>query len=466
LNYKVFPYISPVVYVLIFNGICFASILALLFAAAHKDQLPAPETTLLVALPALTGNLVWLVSTGMEHLLYVAMVLAASFSWFSDPREKATTVCAATAGFLCGIAITTRPEGVLLVPLFLLAAIPLKKTRRQVIAFTVPCLCAILIVIGVNWLTAHSFLPVTFSGRRWLYFNLGGTPPARPVLAFLFIQEVITHIRLFVLGLDFNGTGDAAALLVAAVMVSAGVWRLVRRASWRILFLVVLAAAHIVIYAVVMPSTGHAMRYQPMTLVFVFPLIALGALELTQRVADAFKIAPRQGEVSAALLAAVLVFLALRSLLRWGEITDEGIQHINNTHVRMGSWLAVNLPPQTKVAAFDFGAIAYFSRQEIIDIGGLTDPAFIPYLYSHTSSIYMKERGVRWVVIPEDYTEAGHNDHDPCIYVMAVLGLCDKPDMRKRELESFSTERSVWQPGFLATGHAAPRQVLYEIQWY
>jgi arabinofuranosyltransferase len=47
--------------------------------------------------------------------------------------------------------------------------------------------------------------------------------------------------------------------------------------------------------------------------------------------------------------------------------------------VRIGKWVDRELPRPARVATNDIGAIAYFSRREIIDLMGLVTPAVIPY---------------------------------------------------------------------------------------
>ena len=47
--------------------VCLLAVIGVLYLTALRDQLRPLETLLVVALPAITGNLVWLLSTGMEH---------------------------------------------------------------------------------------------------------------------------------------------------------------------------------------------------------------------------------------------------------------------------------------------------------------------------------------------------------------------------------------------------------------
>lgn len=81
-----------------------------------------------------------------------------------------------------------------------------------------------------------------------------------------------------------------------------------------------------------------------------------------------------RGIVAAAYLATALVALVPAST-RYGW----AVQNINAMQVHLGRWVAAHLPPRARIAVNDIGAIAYFSRREVIDLMGLVTPSVIPY---------------------------------------------------------------------------------------
>jgi hypothetical protein len=156
--------------------------------------------------------------------------------------------------------------------------------------------------------------------------------------------------------------------------------------------------------------------------------------------------------------------VALFSLFNWTQLTDDGIRHINGTQVKMGKWLTAHLPPGTPVAAFDIGAIAYFGDVKLVDLGGLTDPDFIPYLYSGRSAEYLKQRHVAYVVLPTTLDQEGAAaGSSNCDDLPKRLNLCNGPAIEKTIVVEFSTPPDVWKRAFSATGHALESQVLYRI---
>lgn len=381
LNYRLMPFVAPTVYLLLFNILCLAAIVFVLYSAATRDGLRPLETVALAALPAITGNFAWLISTGMEHLLFIATAFLAAHFWLS-PNPEARVSKPLLAGLFCGLSIASRQEGGAFLPIFLVAGWWLGKPRREFILFLIPSAIFVALVILNNLWTSHSVMPVTFSGRRWLYLGDVHAGQIVPMLALL--RAWGFQIVKFFLFTDF-AKGSIATRVVLAVSCAAlamGLVRLFRRRAWHTLFLTLLAVSNFLIYCVMLPTTGHAMRYQAMTLVFIFPLMALGCMELVHRVSErAGTLSRVSGKVDTGVV--VLMFaLALYSLFDWMHITDEGIQHINGTHVRMGKWLAANVPAGTPVAVFDIGGIGYFSNVKIVDLGGsriqASSPTCIP----------------------------------------------------------------------------------------
>jgi hypothetical protein len=47
--------------------------------------------------------------------------------------------------------------------------------------------------------------------------------------------------------------------------------------------------------------------------------------------------------------------------------------------VHLGRWVDAQLPKTARIALNDIGAIAFFSRREIVDLMGLVTPEIIPY---------------------------------------------------------------------------------------
>jgi hypothetical protein len=77
--------------------------------------------------------------------------------------------------------------------------------------------------------------------------------------------------------------------------------------------------------------------------------------------------------VVAYLAMAVVTLVPAASRYGWA------VQNINAMQVHLGRWVDANLPKSARIAVNDIGAIAYFSRREVIDLMGLVTPEIIPY---------------------------------------------------------------------------------------
>ena len=469
INYRVFPSLSPVVYLLSFN-ILFSCVIAfVLFSMAVRDRLSSLEIAALAALPAITGNFAWFLSIGMEHLMFIATAFLAAYCWCSTSSDPAAAR-PILAGTFLGLSIATRPEALVFLPVFLGVGWWLVKSRRDVISFLVPCLAFITLVALNNLWTSHSLMPVTFSGRKWAV--IGDLHAGAFALIIPLLGRWALQIVNFFIGLEFAAGSIFYKLLVistCAVLLT-GLFRLSRKRAWCTLFLLLLAAVNFLVYCVIMPVPGQGMRYQAMLVVFIFPLIALGGLEIIEQLAARFNQLSRFLNLFNAGMVSLVFVLALSSLYSWSEITDLGIKHINGTEVRMGKWLNENLPPSTRVASYDIGGIGFFGGIQVVDLGGLTDPKFIPYLYSGRAAEFLREQKVDWVVISageamRTAVMQSASKSSYCDGMTERLKLCDSAEMHKTYVVSFLTPSNVWERGWRATYHADQAQVLYKIAW-
>ena len=69
--------------------------------------------------------------------------------------------------------------------------------------------------------------------------------------------------------------------------------------------------------------------------------------------------------------------------------------------VHLGQWVKGNLPPGSRIALNDIGAIAYISRRPVIDLMGLVTPDIIPYRRQGEPGVirYLAERCPDYVIV-------------------------------------------------------------------
>jgi len=336
-------------------GVCVTAGAALVTRRAALAWGVRPEVALVAAVALLwTGALGWGALSGMEVSL-AALLTAGALLAHARDHTLATAACAA-------LAVLARPEAFLLLVLLVLAR-PL--TIRRVVVFAVVTAGLLAPAIIFSLATVGAPYPATAAAKVEGGFVgwLGGiNEPA----ALTWVRRPLAFLREWIVWLASTHWLLPVALCPALVLV----WLRAGRA----LGLVALALlAHPLGMALLAPYRGPAFqegRYS----IHLLPLAAL-----TLAVAAGTR-PPRRDRARAHVLIAVL-WLAVAAITLIPAATRYGwaVQNINAMQVHLGRWVDAHLPKTTPIAANDIGAIAYFSRREVIDLMGLVTPEIIPY---------------------------------------------------------------------------------------
>ncbi len=394
-NYKLIG-ADPIAFNIAFSWLILTAIGILLFALARRDGLSLQVSIAFSVTPALCGNFVWLGLIGMEHLLFVLLVLGSVYCWFdAGPRHRRSAIL---TGIAAGLVALARPEALLFGPL--VAIFTRKASRRRSDTLIMLVLWALLLAVlfAVDLRTSHSLMPATMKGRSWLYFrSSGGLHSLQTTIAFLARWSIKPSMQFslwYARPIPCLATELFNMLVPCAITLIGAVWT-VRRAASRIRFLFLWALIHFVTFLLVFPAQGQGGRYQPLNLLLLFPCLFFGTVRLLEMIGmrERFRFA-----VAAALLLAG----GLLSLRTWRVVTLEGIAHINAAHGQAALWIMHHAAPEAKIAAFDIGDLSYRSQRPVIDLGGLVDPSFLPYLVNKRVPDYVRERSIDYVVLPTD----------------------------------------------------------------
>jgi len=446
-NWKLFPALNPITYSAVLNGFLLLATGCGLLAMARKDGLSNISCWIWALTPALDGNFVWLGVIGMEHILFVVLSVIGIYLWFQESLRSAI-LCSLCLGALS----LTRPEGLVLAIIALLASRWAHRSRRDMsVVGTVVTLC-VLATFLANFITSRSWLPTTYAGRKWLYFGSDKVPPLARiefpyVLARSLLQPWALHQThpLYI----FNG--------VIVGLTAMGVWKLVSERRMRTGFLVLWSFIHVVIYSAVLPTRSHGGRYQPLFLALSFPLMLLGAQVLIRRATRSLSTPQSQMAAQSLAVIAMCMLCGFFSLRAWKKVTNAGVAHIEGTHGRMGRFLFATLPPQTRVAAFDIGRIGFLYGGSLVDLGGLTDSSFLPYMREHRIFDYLSERNIQYLVWPT--SESGTLD------VPQVLEFTQENRRSLTEVVRFCIPHAMWLTSYSVTLDAAPCQTLYQLHF-
>ncbi|HYB44466.1 MAG TPA: hypothetical protein VEL75_22005 [Candidatus Methylomirabilis sp.] len=302
-------------------------------------------------LTATAGPLVWGALSGMEVAL-AALLATGALVCHAAGRDTA-------AALLLGLATLSRPESLLLAVLVWLAG-PMTPRRTGIFAGLIALCVGPWILF--NWATAGTPLPATAAAKiegGLIGFLFGSREPVMKALVERPWQFAVEWVRWL-----WSVNGLFPPLLLV------GWWALGRRRGRS----AALPAAALVLQPMAMallaPYRGPGFqegRYS----IHLLPLaIAVAVSGLT-----VFARLPR-------LRAALVLLLAAGAVVAAGPAADRygwGVQNIDAMQVRLGRWVAANTPPDARLALNDVGAIAYFSRREVVDMIGLVTPAIIRY---------------------------------------------------------------------------------------
>lgn len=464
LNYVLFPSHSPVLYPLVLNCILITVSGLLLWRIAALDELPLLYAIALAILPAFSGNYVWLAFIGMEHVMFVTFSLAAILLWYrprtAEHSSGPDTARVVFAGLALGALGMTRPEGLALsVLLFGLykwcgrSLMDALKAAAVAVLFLVPSFL-------VNMKTSGALLPMTVRGRRFLFSNTDKLHVGRSTVRGLTMEtyaKVIQH--------NYFDTTHAWALIGVA-LACYGCFVLLRRFPSRTAVLVLWAILHYASYCFTLPATGHGGRYQPFVLVLFPGLMAIAVLHLLGLAARFGAAGERRwlAPAQAAVLAAFGVLTAL-TLPRWEVGLRDSIYNIANCHLKMADYLNSHYPAGTKMGVFDIGTIGYFSHIDLVDLGGLVDHNYLPYLISGRVPQYLEERGVNYVILAHNGAH-GYTDGtgEPTRFAVQLRFL-NNPAVRLDEIHSEGIDYPTWYSSYLYTQHAYQYQTLYRITY-
>jgi hypothetical protein len=296
-------------------------------------------------------------------------------------------------GFLGGLLVLTRPEGLVLVGLVGLATgwdlrrVPFRLLRAwAALALGVALLLVPYLIFHYS-LTGLPF-PNTFYAKQQEY---------RAVLALYPVWQRWLMVAAVTL------TGGQVLLLPGfLVAIGRSAINLKSQISNSQLLLAAWWLAHLTLYALRLPVTYQHGRYQ-MPVIPFFILLGLGGTAYLLRPA-AQALLPRVVS-RATLLATTAVSVAFLGLGARAYAAD--VAFIQGEMVATAHWLEEHTSPDSLIAVHDIGAVGYFTPRPLLDLAGLVTPEVIPFIADETRLIeFMQERGAEYAVFFPDWSDA------------------------------------------------------------
>ena len=369
------------------------------------------STTIWIGLAmVLTWPLVWAAASGMETLLFTALVLQIlrSYASLDDNRKGHTSVL----GLLSGLVIVARPDGLVLA---ILVAFGL--ALNVLLGRAKPVNLLIFIGAGLLLLVPYFAFNRYLSGEWWpstLYAK-------QAEYAFLWDQPLplrMGQLLLFSLGgpeSGIRGISGVQLLLLPGIIIAAISATRDDLSNRRLLQTIALlwAAGHIFIYAWRLPVTYQHGRYLwpviPIWIIYGFA----GWRQLLSKI-EGRLVTEERGrfilstgiKIAFGTMLLIFYFLGLQAY-----VTD--VAFINGEMVDTAIWLREETQKDAVVAAHDIGAIGYFSQRSLIDLAGLISPEVIPLLKDESLvEEYVRESSANYLVTAPGWPYEGITNSD------------------------------------------------------
>jgi hypothetical protein len=427
-------------------------------------------------LVTLSGHMIWFALSGMETMLFLALGILALLCY----REQRW----GWLGVALGVLVITRIEGVILVLVIVGFDIWRYKTMRRglLVAGALSALiCAPWILY--LWLRTGYFLPTSGIGRHFSNILSIQIASGRveslawlsrfPGLAYPLIW--IGYAVEFILGgfalpapyLEINpGLGPYGyklsiwAILGLATVVLPLLWisfrRLViflKRRGWvtdkaRLPLIIFLAwmILHNLGYMIYLPIIGSASRYASLNHIALWLALGLGVWYARHSRWNYW-------------FAAGLTIIALANTVYWNRVYDSNIDHMLNVRIAAGNYIREQIPTNETCAAFDVGALRYYSQRPLVDLGGLVDPDLMEWYQSGRFDQYLTENNVSCLVIPgQSGTTA-----DGVIDILKESGLSQSNLYKLQREKVFQIDRQRWLIGYLPTINYQATVTIYKL---
>jgi hypothetical protein len=378
-------------------------------------------------------------------------------AWYAPDAWRGGGDLVLLAG-LCLLLVLTRPEGLFLVLLLFFMRRAAGRTMRDWLVALGGAGCGLAILAVINWMTSGHLTPQTMKGRQFL---AGGNQLRFTNHLYFLGQSFARVLKTWSFGVSdsvLHGRGRVVGgllfLLLVALAVS-GVFGLRRLRASRFLLLCAWGGVIELLYFVMLPNTGHGGRYISVALTVLLSLIFFG----TSRLLAAAGLGEQRVWIAVCFLGVVTAAISIPA---WRRATAAGIDQINEEHGGMALWLEQNLPPGSfatpQVAMFDIGRIGYQFHGNVIDLGGLVDRDYLPYLLQQRPAAYLYQRDVRYVVLP---TEVVAGD----AFFTGTLALDRAHGAVLTPLHTVCADEAMARMTMAATAAAFPCQTAYSIDY-
>jgi putative effector of murein hydrolase LrgA (UPF0299 family) len=329
-------------------------------------------------------HLTWAASSGMETLLFSAVVMWVLFSLIEE-NPKYFKI-----GILIGVGIWLRPDGLTLLGpacfVGLLDKSPITRKLNNIVRILLGFgglfslyLLFTLALTGTPW-------PTTFYAKQAEYVSL---------LDFSFVERIgRLSVQLII------GVGSILLPGYILTMVEA-----IRKQMWGFLAGLLWLLGMLGLYAWRLPVIYQHGRYVIPCMFVFFTFSCIGMMDYFNETRHG-----RRWVLENTWKMTIVLIL----IIFWGYgaiVYARDVAFIESEMVDTADWVNKNLPGETLIAAHDIGALGYFGNHKIFDLAGLISPDVIPFLRDEARlAEYLDTHNVDYLItFPEWYPSLVRN---------------------------------------------------------
>ena len=139
---------------------------------------------------------------------------------------------------------------------------------------------------------------------------------------------------------------------------------------------------------------------------------------------------------------------------------DANLDHMHDVRIMAARFVRDTFPSRQLCAAYDVGALRYYSQRPILDLGGLIDPNAVRVFESGAADRYLLDHGVSCLVLPG---RTGRTDEGWFDFAR-ILGLTTSRLIKLHLVNAFEIDRRRWLQGYLPTVNYQASVTVYRVE--
>jgi hypothetical protein len=427
----------------------------------------------------LSGNMLWFALSGMETMLFLALGMLALLVYKAERWFL--------LGIVLGMLILTRPDGLALaIAIGCIDVLRHKNINKGILVTAGICVvvCAPWFVY-LKWRTGY-FLPTSVISKTlaftiskpWImerneFLGLVGRFPALTYIGTWMIYfleftlcgmafpppridlSIMTGIPGYTLSL-WAVAGLVGVIIPLGIASSRRVPAFHKWSHWlqkdanRPMFvLLVWAIFQNAGYILFMPIPGTASRYGALNHIVLWLVLVNGFLYIGER-----------GRLSFWLGIGIL-FITISNMVYWSGVYRANIQHMQKVRKTAAHFVNEHFSPDERCAAYDVGAVRYYSQRPIVDMAGLIDPIAGKRMLEGEGDEYLVENGVTCVVWPGRIDTVGQGWW---FNLAEIMGIQSTSLFQMKEIAMFEIDYHQWLQGYLPTGNYQASVTVYRLE--